>query len=311
MLTFPKMTIIALVFIGMIFLACALKNKTGYPALTQGGIVLQGDPGRWDENSVHTLSVVRADREGYKYWGYYGLDYYNGPAEKRKAGLARSNDLVRWEKYLGNPIVESNCRWPFVILADGVFHMFYEEYNLDMESRIVKISSRDGIQFSRLEEVVPYEKDLQNQNPFVYLEPRDKSYCLFYYHGMERGPGRHEWNIRMKRAVDPSLFNQAPYKTILSSVDIIASPSLAYYDRRYFLTVESFRPGQFDNKWTTRAYESRILDGNFIETKNSPILRDNDACAFQTVFEGELIVFYSQRFGAEKNYWDLRMGKGK
>jgi hypothetical protein len=311
MLTFSRIMIIALAIVCMTFIFCSKKKENEYPPMTHGRIVLQGDSGKWDENAIHTLSVVLVDRGGYKYWGYYGLDYYNGPAEKRKAGLARSNDLIFWEKYTGNPIIESNCRWPFVVLADGIFYLFYEEYNSNMDSRIVRVSSRDGIRFSRIEEIVPFEKGLQNQNPFVFLDSKDKSYCMFYYHGSERGPGEHEWNIYMKKAANLTQFNQAPDKLILSSPDIIASPSIVYYNHRYFLTVESFRPDQFNSKWVTRVYESPNIDGPFTETKNSPILRDNDACAFQTVFKGDLFIFYSQRYDADKNYWDLRMVKGK
>src|SRR6516225_9812530 len=56
----------------------------------------------------HTLSVVEMKRDGYQYWGWYGLN------EGRGIGLARSNDLVHWVKYEQNPLW-TNARWPSVL----------------------------------------------------------------------------------------------------------------------------------------------------------------------------------------------------
>ncbi len=39
-----------------------------YPELSEHKVIIQGDSGKWDANKVHTLSVVEADLEGYKYW---------------------------------------------------------------------------------------------------------------------------------------------------------------------------------------------------------------------------------------------------
>jgi hypothetical protein len=311
MFSSTKLILIASLSIGAIFLFCSKNEKHEYPRLARGQIVLQGDQGQWDENSVHTLSVVLANQGGFKYWGYYGLDYYNGPAEKRKAGLAFSDDLVHWQKFPGNPILESNCRWPSVIRANGMFHMFYEEYDQDMTSRIIRMSSGDGVHFSGREVVVPSETGMQNQNPFVFVDPADQGYCLFYYRGRERGEGDHQWTICVKKAARPDGLKAASFKTILSSSEIIASPSMMYFLGRYYLTVESFRPGYNNDRWVTRAYSSSAPDGVFTETAGSPILIENDACAFQYFFEGALFVFYSQRDDAEKNVWNLRMARSE
>jgi hypothetical protein len=303
--------LIASLSTGAVFMFCARNEKVEYPRLAPGQIVLQGDRGRWDENSVHTLSVVLAGQGGFKYWGYYGLDYYNGPAEKRKAGLAFSDDLVNWQKFPGNPIIESNCRWPSVIRTDGVFHMFYEEYDPDMTSRIIRVSSMDGIHYSGREVVVPSETGLQNQNPFIFVDPAGRAYCLFYYHGRERGEGDHLWTIRVKKAATPDGLKSAAFKTVVSSSQIIASPSMIYFLGRYYLTVESFQPGFNNDKWATRAYSGSAVDGVFTETADSPILVENDACAFQVFLEGALSVFYSHRADAAGNVWDVRLARSE
>src|ERR1700712_545805 len=63
----------------------------------------------WEgDQQPHTLSVVEFNREGYKYWGWYGLN------QGRGMGLARSQDLIHWTKFDGNPIW-TNARWPSVL----------------------------------------------------------------------------------------------------------------------------------------------------------------------------------------------------
>ena len=56
----------------------------------------------------HTLSVLELNRDGFRYWGWYGLN------EGKGIGLARSNDLVHWTKYEKNPLW-TNARWPSVL----------------------------------------------------------------------------------------------------------------------------------------------------------------------------------------------------
>jgi len=63
----------------------------------------------WEGNEFpHTMSVLEMKRGGFRYWGWYGLN------EGRGIGLARSNDLVSWTKYEGNPLW-TNARWPSVL----------------------------------------------------------------------------------------------------------------------------------------------------------------------------------------------------
>ena len=64
------------------------------------------DAQKWEGNEFpHTMSVLELKRDGFRYWGWYGLN------EGRGIGLARSNDLVTWTKYDQNPLW-TNARWP-------------------------------------------------------------------------------------------------------------------------------------------------------------------------------------------------------
>ena len=295
----------------MAFMVFSCSNRRVYPQFRKGIIVLKGDPGTWDENEVHNLSVVVTNRSDYKYWGYYGLAYYEGSAEKGKAGLAWSNDLIHWVKYPGNPIIESNCRWPTVILTNGIFHIFYAQYDSNVDSRIVRATSKDGIHFSQEQVVVPLEPGLQNQNPFIFFNPADEKYYLYYYHGKERGSGEKYWNINVKIADNIEGLSESSPETLLSSSNILAAPSMAYFNGQYYLTAEAL----VEETWITKAYTGLSPDGSFKEVKNNPILANDDACAFQYVFNDTLYIFYSHRYSRGEgeidgeNYWDVRMVK--
>jgi len=316
--------IIALTFI-LLFSTRQYAQEANYPTITKSQVVLQGDSSKWDFNKVHTLSVVEGNKDGYKYWGYYGLSYYGGDPALRKAGLVKSNDLIHWEKYEGNPIIQGDCRWPTVILADSVFYMFYAEYDTNNDSRIVMLTSKDGINFNNKTVVVKRELGTQNQNPFIYFNKQDGYFYLTYYHGVERSntkplvepQGVNEksrenkeiknfWDIKIIKSKTIENLKNAKATTLLSSSHTIASPSIAFYNNKYYLLIESIKEGKWDNKWVTLAYESSKIEGKYKELANNPLLPDDDACAFQYVFNNNLYIFYSHCLDSKDWNWELR-----
>jgi beta-fructofuranosidase len=108
-----------------------------------------GDPGTWDDLATWTGSVIKkADK-----W----FMFYTGVNKKEKGliqriGLATSTDLITWERYSQNPIMEADEKWyekldlnlwhdeawrdPFVVQFDN-------EYYAYITSRINK-GPRDG-----------------------------------------------------------------------------------------------------------------------------------------------------------------------
>jgi hypothetical protein len=285
-----------------------------YPKLEKSYPAFQGDAGKWDENKVHTLSIVEVNKEGYKYWGYYGLAYYGDSApEKRKCGLVRSNDLVHWVKYESNPIVDGDCRWPSVTYVDGVFYMFYAEYKQNCDSRIVMLTSKDGKKFENKSVVIPMVDGWQNQNPFIYYHKKDKTFNLVYYNGQERSKeGFNNYNINIVRSKDPYKLKDVEPKTIAHSNICLAAPSLTYYNNKFYLLAEYFKYGKWDDKWVTVGFESDQIDDGYKELDNNPpVLYDNDACAFQYVFNNQLYITYSHAVNLSKWEWELRMVKAK
>jgi hypothetical protein len=283
-----------------------------YPTLQKSYPAFQGDAGKWDENKVHTLSIVEVNKEGYKYWGYYGLAYYgDSDPDVRKCGLVRSNDLVHWTKFEGNPIVPSDCRWPTVAYVNGVFYMFYAEYLKNTDSRIVMLTSKDGKKFENKSTVIPLVPGWQNQNPFIYYHKQDKTFNLVYYNGQERSKeGFNNYNINLVRSTDPYKLKDIEPKTLAHSNICLAAPSLAFYNNKYYLLAESFRYGKWDDKWVTVGLVSDQIDDGYKMLNNEPpVLYDNDACAFQYVFNNQMYITYSHCLNLSKWEWELRMVK--
>lgn len=73
--------------------------------------VIACGPGAYDSAAVALNQVVK--RGGY----YYG--FYHATAERPwkdwTSNVARSRDLIHWEKYPGNPIVKNNCSSPILV----------------------------------------------------------------------------------------------------------------------------------------------------------------------------------------------------
>lgn len=299
----------------LIFLLLGAKTfaqKNEYPSIVWNSVILQGDKCSWDANKVHTFSIVEANKDGYKYWAYYGLDHYNDTNTLvKKSGLARSNDLEYWEKYEHNPIINKNCRWPTVVFANETFYMFYAEYNKSYDSRIVMQTSKNGTDFNNKIVVVPFEKGKQNQNPFIYFNKNDNNFYLFYYNGTERAKTNKKWNIAVKKSNDIFKLKDSKPKFIISLSKTIAAPSIAFYKNTYYLLVEEFDTGKLSGKWVTNAFYSEKIDGNYKRVKNNPILSNNDACAFQYVIDNKLYVSYSHALDKEKTIWNLKMIKVK
>ena len=289
----------------------AFGQSNVYPQVADDQLVIQGDKCGWDAGTVHTFSIVEANKDGYKYWGYYALDHYENDVHLRKAGLVRSNNLLDWVKYEGNPIIASNCRWPTVVMSNGKFYMFYAEYKgPNKDSRIVMTESDNGIDFDNKRVVVPYADGQQNQNPFIYFNKNDGFYYLFYYNGTEQAKSNQYWSVMVKKSKNVADLPTQKAYTVVSSNKTLAAPSVAYYNNTYYLLVEEFSDDTH-TKWVTNAFASKDVDKGYKRVTNNPVLYKNDACAFQYVLDNHLYVTYSHCIDLSKGQWVLRMMKAK
>ena len=252
----------------------------------------------WEgDQQPHTMSVLEMDRDGYRYWAWYGLN--NG----RGMGLMRSNDLIHWTKYDRNPLW-LNARWPSVLLGAVPTHpkTLYFAITRDYDtpsSRIVLASSEDGIKLTELNNLVPPVPKQRNQNPNLFRDPVSKRYFLTFY----RGNDENYFDIVSKSAAHIGELTQAPEKVLMHSAQTVAAPNLLYLpkggpDRRgiYYLATEIY-PNRYDDKqhgvWQVKVFYGTAADGPFQPTSGNPVQTDERACLFQHVFNGKFYGYQS------------------
>ena len=287
----------------------AVKSVVNYPEIVDRYVAIEGDKDAWDDNVVHTFSIIEyPGKNQYKYWGYYGLDNYNEKdSRKKKAGLVFSKDLKHWVKYKGNPVFNDNCRWPTAVTDNGKVYVFYAQYNAGGDSQIVMQTSDDGIHFKDMQTVVPYQSGMQNQNPFIYHNPNDDFYYLFYYSGTERSKTDKHWDIKLKKVKNITDLPKATSQLVMTSKTTMAAPSVVYYKNKYYMLVEEFNNSAAMDRWVTNAFYSDKIDGGYQRVANNPVLADNDACAFQYLIDHKLLVTYSHSLNKEKSKWNLNI----
>jgi hypothetical protein len=91
------------------------KNVQDTPVLALG-------PDAYDREAVAMNQIVKHD--GY-YYAFYHANSHR-PWKDWTSDVARSKDLVHWEKYPGNPIVKNNCSSPILVrgpMGDRLYTM--------------------------------------------------------------------------------------------------------------------------------------------------------------------------------------------
>lgn len=250
------------------------------------------DAQAWEGNEFpHTLSVLELKRDGFRYWGWYGLN------EGRGIGLARSNDLVNWTKYAKNPLW-TNARWPSVLAhanpkrKDVLYFAITRDYDTP-SSHIVLATSRDGIHLNEEKVLVQGVPNQRNQNPNLFRDPRSGHFYLTFY----RGNDHDHFEIISKSAAAVEDLDKAPEKILLTSETTVAAPTLLYLKNGkdakgknagvYYLATEIYPHRYTDNpegEWQVKVFFADAPDGNFREVSGNPVLKGQRACLFQHVF---------------------------
>jgi hypothetical protein len=267
--------------------------KVPYLKLTATRRVLP-DAQAWEGNEFpHTMSVLEMKRGGFRYWGWYGLN------EGRGIGLARSNDLMKWTKYEGNPLW-TNARWPSVLAKADPKHpgTLYFAITRDYDtpsSHIVLAFSEDGIHLKEEKILVQGVPNQRNQNPNLFRDPRSGRFYLTFY----RGNDRDHFEIISKNANSVQELDAAPEKVLMTTTDTVAAPTLLYLKNAkdgsgkktgmYFLATEIY-PHRYttdpEGEWQVKVFASAVPDGDFQEVEGNPVMRGQRACLFQHIFNG-------------------------
>lgn len=260
---------------------------------------------RWEGDQFpHTLSVLEMNRDGYRYWGWYGLN------EGRGIGLARCNNLVDWVKYQKNPLL-TNARWPSLLARANPADpdLLYVAYTRDYDtsaSYIVLATTRDGIHLTTLKTLVRPVTNQRNQNPNLFHDPRTGSFFLTWFRGNEHS------EIVSRNAAHIEDLDSAPDKVLVASDETVAAPTLLYLDRTfgpdhqrsgiYYLATEIYPQHR---EWQTKVLASDAADGDFKPVPGNPVLRGGRACLFQHVFENRFYGYLCREEPEDK--WSLEV----
>ncbi|BCX06113.1 MAG: hypothetical protein KatS3mg053_4051 [Candidatus Roseilinea sp.] len=239
----------------------------------------------WETEAPHTLSVVELDRDGYRYWGYYGLADCGG------IGLARSNDLVNWVKRPTPLLNRDGERWPSVQRVGDRIYMIYDRDHCGV-SHVVMRTSMDGMHFDpEYRVIVPPEPGVRNQNPALFRDPKDGQFYLYWFRG---GNEAGFWQIKMRQAWNvEGLANPASERVLIDVPYELAAPNMMFHDGVYFLSTEVN-----ENAWKTKIYAGPSPAGPFTPLPDAPQLSDNQACLFQHVFTTTLHGYICKDTGA-------------
>jgi hypothetical protein len=272
------------------------KNPTSveYLKLGEPKIALP-DAQSWEGNEFpHTMSVLDLNRDGFRYWGWYGLN------EGKGIGLARSNDLIHWTKYAQNPLW-TNARWPSVLQnadskAPGLLYFAITRDYDTPSSYIVLATSPDGLHLTQVKTLVAAVPNQRNQNPNLFRDPVSGRIFLTFY----RGNDKDHFEIISKSASTVSELDQAPEKVLLRSTETIAAPTLFYLKPKggkqgiYYMATEIYPHRYTDNpegEWQVKLFASNSPDGDFQPVAGNPIMRGQRACLFQHVFNDRFYGF--------------------
>jgi hypothetical protein len=243
----------------------------------------------------HTLSVLELNRDGYRYWGWYGLNEGGG------IGLARSNDLVNWTKYEKNPLW-IDARWPTVLQNADHKHpkLLYFAITRGYDtpsSYIVLATTEDGIHVIQRKTLVAAVPNLRNQNPNLFRDPRSGHFLLTFY----RGNDHDHFEIISKSASRVQDLDKAPERVLMQTTETVAAPTLLYLKNAaggkkdvYYLATEIYPHRYSDNpegEWQVKVFWAGSPDGDFEPVTSNPILRGQRACLFQHVFDGRFYGF--------------------
>jgi hypothetical protein len=254
----------------------------GYFSLAAGQMILSKSPS--EPEPPHTLSVVEANVGGYRYWGYSGMTGCGG------VGIARSNDLVSWERDTQGPSgLVPGGRWPTALFEGGIFHVIYDA-DYCGPRYIAYQTSSDGRTFSSLTVLVAHEPGGLNQNPALFKDPVSGRYYLYWF---RQPPNMTFWEIRVKSATSIAGLASATSSLLAHSPVTVAAPQVMYRNNTYYMATETYER----QIWKTRILTASTPDGLFEEVPGNPVLGDGVACFFQHIFDDVLHAYYCKDTG--------------
>jgi hypothetical protein len=258
------------------------------------------------------------NRDGYRYWGWYGLNGGLG------IGLARSNDLIHWKKDPRNPLLLDG-RWPSAIASvepgdPTVYLAFTRNFDYRITSSgpgysvstsssyIVLGAARDGIHFTQIKVLVAPVANERNNNPNLFFDPRSKRYYLTYY----RGNDKDRYEIVSRSADRLSDLGAAQDRVLVQSTWTVAAPALLYAPGSVgspgiyylFTEVHGHVMPSTQNEWGVAVLTSAAPDGPF-SVLDLPLFMGQRGCPFPHIFGGRIYSFFCRLEEPNSLTWSL------
>ena len=156
--------------------------------------------------------------------------------------------------------------------------MFLEDYT---GGTLEHWTSTDGIHYTFVENIKSGGN--QYKNPFIWLNPNDNKWYLYSHDSS----GTVE-SIKVRSATSITGLRTATDTIVVSNNGPLGSPSIMYYNGRYWLLGEVL-PGSL---WQVVAYYSTTSPtSGFVQANNSPILTNDEACPMLFMLPGQTRAF--------------------
>jgi predicted GH43/DUF377 family glycosyl hydrolase len=281
-------------------------SLTKVRTIKRGVAIDLGGPGEDDEKNAMTPSVIYHDGE-YKMWytGFNGTRYH--------IMYANSSDGLNWSKH-GIVLYHSATGEPdgtYVnfpsVMYDGEYKMWYSGYN-GTAWRIMYATSPDGLVWSKQGVVLDIGSEGEYDSLHAYHPSvvKTSQYELWY-----TGHNRITYNVLYANSSDGVVWNKHPTPVTphnpsnLYGDAIVAYPSVAYLDQRYYM---------YYNRYDGRYFRTMCaLSSNGIDwddqglVVNTGVSGENDFArathCSALVSTDEIKLWYSGRDSAQ--YWRI------
>jgi hypothetical protein len=212
---------------------------------------------------------------------------YDSDPEGNNISLYFSNNLTGWTPYSANPILSStngSFYAPTVAYTGGVFEMFLNNLNnaVEGEGNIERWTSANGTSFTYQETVLTSPDDPW-ADPFVWLNPNDGNWYLFWVDGNNFAG---TWTIYARDSSSITGLGLASDTLVMSATSStfphMSGPTIMYRDGHYWLLCE-VEP-LTDGPWEICAFVSTSVTSGYGECPNSPILTTANDVACPQIF---------------------------
>jgi hypothetical protein len=255
----------------------SLTTSLQWFSMSRPSSSIVGNPsGQHGFDVVHTTNIVQCGLTidgAVRTYLAYDTDPPSGYGGTGRVKLYYSDRIGGpWTPYSANPIMGPDgyvaCS---VALVDGTFQMFVNNVTLkDVE----RWSSTDGVNFTFAETVLTAPNDNWT-NPFIWLNPNDARWYLFWANGNNDGG---TWSLEARNSTSITDLASQIDTTVMSTTTLqhMAFPTVMYRDDYYWLLCEAEPTNS--PPWEVFAFVSDSVTSGYVECSNSPIITSDEAC---------------------------------